>query len=80
MSDNHEFADVKDGDYPFYTTEEAVRLEPKHSDDPKDAQGPGSGFDADTIQGLQAVTAFVAGPNKLVATGSDGKLPASVLP
>lgn len=43
-------------------------------------QGIGSGLDADTIQGLQAVTATVAGPNKLVATGSDGFLPTAIIP
>lgn len=71
---------VNDGEWPFYTAEEPpVRLENAQSSS-NVMQGPGSGFDADTIQGLQAVTAFVAGPNKLVATGSDGKLPASVIP
>lgn len=42
-------------------------------------QGIGSGLDADTIQGIQAVTANVAGPNKLVATGADGYLPSSII-
>lgn len=43
-------------------------------------QGSGSRLDSDTIDGLQAVTASKAAPNVLVATGSDGKLPSSVIP
>lgn len=59
-------------EYPFYENEvpEAVSKIP---------QGPGSGSNSDTVDGLQAVTASKAGPNKLVATGSDGKLPISVI-
>ncbi len=67
--------DIKDGENPFYTKDDTPDI--SYTSVPF---GPSSGFDTDTIQGLQAVTAKVAGPNKLVATGSDGKLPASILP
>ena len=43
-------------------------------------QGAGSRLDSDTVDGLQAVRAAQAGPNKLVATDANGDLPASVIP
>lgn len=70
---------VKDGDFPFYTQEDPpVRLENQRSSSSQ--QGPGSGFDSDTIHGMQAVSAKAWGPNKLVATGRDGKLPLDIIP
>jgi hypothetical protein len=70
---------LKDGEFPFYV-KDSNGSDPKVKPSDSVQQGAGSGLSADTVQGIQAVTAAVAGPNKLVATGSDGKLPASVLP
>ena len=71
--------DVKDGASPFYT---------KDSTNPPSSElalktvpsGVSSGFDSDTVQGIQAVTAKVSGPNKLVATDKNGKLPLGIMP
>lgn len=67
--------DVKDGEYPLYEQEDLVKKVASEL-----PQGQGSRTDSDTVDGLQAVTATKAGPNKLVATGSDGLLPSSILP
>ncbi len=71
--------DVKDDESPFYTEDSTKRPDPNSMINMSKIP-QGAGLDADTIQGIIAVTASVAGPNKLVATGSDGKLPASVIP
>lgn len=55
---------------------EMPKVELKVSDVP---QGPGSNLDSDTVDGIQAVTATAAGPNKLVATGGNGILPQAIL-
>lgn len=41
---------------------------------------PGPTADSRTVNAIGAVTAAQAGPNVLVATGANGKLPASILP
>lgn len=69
--------EVKDGEFPFYDKADVAAPVPKNAED---KQGPGSGFDSDTIQGLQAVTATVAGPNKLIATDKNGFYPRIALP
>lgn len=43
-------------------------------------QSNGSGLDADTLNHLHGVSSSVAGPDVYVATGSDGKLPLSIIP
>lgn len=43
-------------------------------------QSNGSGLDADTLNHIGGVAASVGGPNVYVATGSDGKLPISIIP
>lgn len=79
-SDNN-ILDLKDGEFPFYTEDSTNVPDSNRAKKARETpHGPGSGFDSDTIHGLQAVTAIVAGPNKLVATGADGKLPASIIP
>lgn len=64
---------------PFYDQEEPVVEEEAVTELSSIPQGPGSSLDSDTVDGFQAVTADKAGPNKLVATDNDGKLPASVM-
>lgn len=75
--------DSPPGNFPFYQKEEYFK---KEKEEPKKValfdipQGPGSRLDSDTVDGIQAVTFDKAGPNKLVATGSSGFLPASIIP
>lgn len=80
MLDKESFVTVADGEYPFYEAPEKMPSNEKAKEKSTLRRGPGSGSDADTIQGILAVTAAVAGPNKLVATGKDGKLPAGIIP
>ncbi len=68
--------ELKDGEYPFYTQNED---KPTKSGILHFPVGPGSGLDADSTDGFEAVSAYVCGPNKLVATTSDGKLPTSII-
>jgi hypothetical protein len=67
---------VKDGEFPFYEKEEKSESTAKTVE--AIPMGPGSNLDSDTIHGLQAVTAKVAGPNKLVATDKNGNLTSPV--
>ncbi len=76
ISDN--YTDVKDGEGPNYT--EDSTMSPSVQSISPLSQAYGSMLDSDTVDGFDAVTAYVCGPNKLVATTSDGKLPTSILP
>jgi len=55
-----------------------VNGQPKEAELPKE-EGHGIEPNAGTVGGLRAVTADKAGPNKLVATSDDGKLPIVVI-
>ena len=67
-----EIKDVKDGEYPFYDKEEKkTKVEYNPSQLPTHS--------ADTVGGFTAVSYAAAGPNKLVATNSSGKLPNSTV-
>ncbi len=69
--------ELKDGEYPFYTQDEQpIKNSVNILHIPV---GAGSGLDADSTDGFEAVSAYVRGPNKLVATTSDGKLPTEIL-
>ena len=72
LSDRSDVITVADGEYPFY-----VQEEPRQEAKPLDVNIP---LDFDAYSGLKAVTATVAGPNKLVATTSAGLLPTSIIP
>lgn len=67
--------DSPPGDTPFYVQDSKTFIKSSAI-----AQGFGSGFDADRVDGLRAVTATKHGPNRLVATGSSGLLPAAIIP
>lgn len=71
---------IKDGEYPFYEQDHEIPGKVSLVAPINIQQGPGSGFDADTVDGIQAVTASKRGPNKLVATDEEGLLPSSILP
>ena len=71
---------VNDGEGPFYTSDSSKPPYAVAQVANSLAQGAGSSLDADTIVGIQAVTAKVAGPNKLVATDKNGKLPIGIMP
>ncbi len=71
------YTDVKDGESPLYTSDS---MSPPNYSVSALGQASGSGLDSDTVQGITAVTAQVAGPNKLVATGANGTLPLGILP
>jgi hypothetical protein len=72
---------LKDDEYPFYDQVEVDPIKRPFEDwNRLTKQGSGSGLDADSLQTILAVTASVAGPNKLVATDNTGKLPASIIP
>ena len=81
ISTSAKVTEVMDGEYPFYVKEQESAV-PEESSVPlaKIPQGPGSKLDSDTVDGIQAVTASAAGPNKLVATDEEGLLPTSVIP
>lgn len=71
--------DVKDGTNPFYTADSTSP--PTPSGVSEVAVVPSQAMkDADSVSGILAVTAVVAGPNKLVATDNTGKLPLSIMP
>ncbi len=63
---------VKDGESPLYTS--GSSNPPYISTIIPLAQAQGSGLDSDMVDGFDAVSAYVRGPNKLIATTSDGKL------
>ncbi len=72
------YTEVKDGESPNYTSDSMPP--PNQTSISPLSQSYGSMLDSDTVDGFDAVTAYVCGPNKLVATTSDGKLPTSILP
>lgn len=81
MFDKNSVKTVGHDEYPFYDqTQKSSSNDTLRQRAGAIPQGIGSNLDADTIQGLQAVTAHVAGPNKLVATDANGKLPAGIIP
>ena len=72
------FTDVKDGESPFYTHESSnppfiSLIRPL-------VNASGSFLDADTVDGIEAVTHSVGGPNKLVATDQEGYFPFGSIP
>lgn len=72
------YENVKDGESPIYTQDSS---KPRYANSMSQlAQSFGSNLDSDTVDGIEAVTAKVGGPNKLVATGSSGYLPYGILP
>lgn len=62
---------VKDGEFPHYVKDDDTSAKPEEK--------PEIPTDADAVSGLKAVTATVAGPNKLVATDNGGSMPVSTL-
>lgn len=71
--------DVKDGESPLYT-EDSSKPRYANSSVSQLGQSFGSFLDSDTVDGIEAVTSNVGGPNKLVATGPSGYLPVSAVP
>lgn len=70
--------DVMDGQSPLYTKESSI---PRYAQTTSQlAQSFGSLLDSDTIDGFEAVSAAVGGPNKLVATGATGYYPVTSIP
>lgn len=72
--------DVKDGESPFYTEDSTHAPYVSRRTAISLPQGSGSGTDSDTVDQFDAVSAKVGGPNKLVATGSNGFIPISTIP
>lgn len=73
MLDNEDVQTVGPDEYPLYVEKDPVAPEePVQEDTGK--------INSDTISGIKAVTAAVAGPNVIVATDETGKLPSSVIP
>lgn len=69
------------GEFPFYENQPNTNTPRKDVVDTVPlAQGPGSKLHADQVDGLNAVTATVAGPNVLVATDNSGLLPEGIIP
>lgn len=82
MLDSDKPSTIAPNQFPFYETEPIAPRQDKPtlaSVSESVPQGPGSRFDSDTVDGIQAVTATAAAPNALVATDNSGKLPSSVL-
>lgn len=77
VTPNLGYKDIQDGESPLYTDESPL---PPYMNIMPLAQASGSYLDSDTVQGITAVTAIVAGPNKLVATDKNGKLPIGIMP
>lgn len=87
MSDNP--IDVPPGSFPLYTNDPASNPLVNNADPVRSKekqvpqmvalitipQGGGSGLNSDMVDGIHAVTAAIAGPSVLVATGIDNRLP-----
>lgn len=69
-------------DFPFYVEQPSpVAMPELPNKDLLDlAQGAGTTLNSDSVDGINAVTATAAGPNKLVATDATGKLPTAIVP
>ena len=69
---------VRDGESPLYTEDSSM---PRYLNSSMfTSQGFGTNLDSDTVGGIQAVTAHVGGPNKLIASDQNGYLPYGIVP